>query len=34
MGSAGRAHVIRHFSKRGLQTATLTVYKRLLEKGN
>ena len=34
MGAAGRAHVIRHFSKRGLQTATLTVYKRLLEKGN
>ena len=34
MGTAGRAHVIRHFSKRGLQTATLTVYKRLLEKGN
>lgn len=34
MGKAGRAHVQRHFSKRGLQTATLTVYKRLLEKGN
>ena len=34
MGAAGRAHVVRHFSKRGLQTATLTVYKRLLEKGN
>lgn len=34
MGAAGRAHVIRHFSKKGLQTATLTVYKRLLEKGN
>lgn len=34
MGAAGRAHVLRHFSKRGLQTATLTVYKRLLEKGN
>lgn len=34
MGAAGRAHVIRHFSKRGLQTATLSVYKRLLEKGN
>lgn len=34
MGAAGRAHVVRHFSKRGLQTATLTVYNRLLEKGN
>ncbi|KDA00096.1 glycosyl transferase family protein [Hyphomonas polymorpha PS728] len=34
MGAAGRAHVLRHFSKRGLQTATLNVYKRLLEKGN
>lgn len=34
MGTAGRAHVLRHFSKRGLQTATLNVYKRLLEKGN
>lgn len=34
MGAAGRAHVVRHFSKRGLQTATLSVYKRLLEKGN
>ncbi len=34
MGAAGRAHVLRHFSKRGLQTATLSVYKRLLEKGN
>lgn len=33
MGRAGRAHVERHFSKRGLQAATLTVYKRLLEKG-
>lgn len=34
MGAAGRAHVLRHFSKRGLQAATLTVYKRLLEKEN
>lgn len=33
MGAAGRAHVTRHFSKRGLQAATLTVYKRLLDKG-
>lgn len=33
MGREGRAHVIRHFSKRGLQAATLSVYKRLLEKG-
>ena len=33
MGRAGRDHVERHFSKRGLQEATLTVYKRLLEKG-
>jgi len=31
MGREGRAHVIGHFSKRGLQAATLTVYKRLLE---
>lgn len=31
MGRTGRAHVARHFSKRGLQTATLNVYKRLLE---
>lgn len=33
MGAAGRAHAMRHFSKRGLQAATLTVYKRLLDKG-
>lgn len=33
MGRAGREHVERHFSKRGLQEATLSVYKRLLEKG-
>lgn len=33
MGREGRAHVIRHFSKRGLQAATLSVYKRLLEQG-
>ena len=31
MGREGRAHVARHFSKRGLQAATLSVYKRLLE---
>jgi glycosyltransferase involved in cell wall biosynthesis len=31
MGKEGRAHVAAHFSKRGLQAATLTVYKRLLE---
>jgi glycosyltransferase involved in cell wall biosynthesis len=31
MGREGRAHVSRHFSKRGLQAATLSVYKRLLE---
>jgi len=31
MGRAGRDHVIAHFSKRGLQAATLSVYKRLLE---
>jgi glycosyltransferase involved in cell wall biosynthesis len=31
MGREGRAHVTRHFSKRGLQAATLNVYKRLLE---
>ncbi len=31
MGREGRAHVIRNFSKRGLQAATLNVYKRLLE---
>ncbi|MFN7054482.1 glycosyltransferase family 4 protein [Hyphomonas sp.] len=33
LGRAGRAHVERHFSKRGLQEATLSVYKRLLEQG-
>lgn len=33
MGRAGREHVERHFSKRGLQEATLSVYKRLLENG-
>lgn len=33
MGREGRAHISRHFSKRGLQAATLSVYKRLLEKG-
>jgi len=31
MGRQGRDHIIRHFSKRGLQAATLSVYKRLLE---
>ncbi len=31
MGREGRAHISRHFSKRGLQAATLKVYKRLLE---
>ena len=32
MGQAGRAHIDAHFSKRGLQAATLGVYKRLLDK--
>lgn len=32
MGIAGRDYVRSHFSKRGLQAATLSVYKRLLEK--
>ena len=31
MGDAGRAYVRERFSKRGLQAATLNVYKRLLE---
>ena len=31
MGEAGRQHVHERFSKRGLQAATLDVYKRLLE---
>lgn len=31
MGEAGRQHVHERFSKRGLQAATLEVYKRLLE---
>ena len=31
MGREGRAHITRNFSKRGLQAATLSVYKRLLE---
>jgi glycosyltransferase involved in cell wall biosynthesis len=31
MGREGRAHVSRHFSKRGLQAATLNVYKAVLE---
>lgn len=31
MGEAGRQHVLGRFSKRGLQAATLGVYKRLLE---
>ena len=31
MGKSGQAHVRSHFSKRGLQAATLNVYKRLLE---
>ena len=31
MGRQGRDHIIRHFSKRGLQAATLSVYKRLFE---
>lgn len=31
MGREGRVHVSRNFSKRGLQAATLSVYKRLLE---
>jgi len=30
MGKAGQAHVRSHFSKRGLQMATLDVYKRLI----
>ncbi len=33
MGKAGRAYIAAHFSKRGLQAATLAVYKRLLEQG-
>ena len=32
MGRSGRAHIVRHFSKQGLQSATLSVYKRLLDK--
>jgi glycosyltransferase involved in cell wall biosynthesis len=31
MGKAGQVHVRAHFSKQGLQAATLNVYKRLLE---
>jgi glycosyltransferase involved in cell wall biosynthesis len=31
MGRQGRDHIIRHFSKRGLQAATLSVYERLFE---
>ena len=31
MGRAGQAHVRAHFSKRGLQAATLAVYKSLLD---
>lgn len=34
MGRSGRANVKAHFSKKGLQAATLTVYKRLLEEGS
>lgn len=34
MGAAGRRHVEAHFSKRGLQVATLGVYKRLLDGRN
>lgn len=30
MGKAGQAHIRSHFSKRGLQMATLGVYKRLI----
>lgn len=30
MGKAGQAHIRQHFSKRGLQAATLGVYKRLI----
>ena len=30
MGKAGQVHVRKHFSKRGLQVATLGVYKRLI----
>ena len=31
MGRAGQLHVRQHFSKRGLQAATLGVYKTLLD---
>ena len=31
IGAAGRAHVRERFSKRGLQVATLSVYKRVFE---
>ncbi len=34
MGTAGQGHVREHFSKRGLQAATLSVYKRLLDEGH
>jgi glycosyltransferase involved in cell wall biosynthesis len=30
MGKAGQTHIRQHFSKRGLQMATLGVYKRLI----
>ncbi|MEL6322785.1 MAG: glycosyltransferase family 4 protein [Pseudomonadota bacterium] len=33
MGLAGRIHVERHYSKRGLQAATLSVYTALMTKG-
>ncbi len=33
MGEAGRAHVLAHFTKRGLQAATLTVYADLIGAG-
>ncbi len=34
MGAAGRAHVVQHFSTKGLQAATLTVYKRLIDQAS
>ena len=33
MGRSGKAHVLQHFSKRGLQAATLSVYTALIAQG-
>jgi glycosyltransferase involved in cell wall biosynthesis len=33
MGQSGRRHVLQHFSRRGLQAATLSVYSALIAKG-